>query len=136
MPDHRALSPDTSLRRYWLFDARVMAPAQPPRSGRSGAFGADELVRQVSEVAVDELERALRPTEADSQQPSTAEESAATTLSRGCDSAGGLSPRSAPRSSHPPALVAQGIEHRFPKPCVAGSNPAEGATELRDDQGG
>ena len=26
------------------------------------------------------------------------------------------------------ALVAQGIEHRFPKPCVAGSNPAEGAT--------
>ena len=24
------------------------------------------------------------------------------------------------------ALVAQGIEHRFPKPCVAGSNPAEG----------
>ena len=25
-----------------------------------------------------------------------------------------------------PALVAQGIEHRFPKPCVAGSNPAEG----------
>ncbi len=25
------------------------------------------------------------------------------------------------------ALVAQGIEHRFPKPCVAGSNPAEGA---------
>jgi hypothetical protein len=30
-----------------------------------------------------------------------------------------------------PALVAQGIEHRFPKPCVAGSNPAEGATENR-----
>ena len=26
-----------------------------------------------------------------------------------------------------PALVAQGIEHRFPEPCVAGSNPAEGA---------
>ena len=26
-----------------------------------------------------------------------------------------------------PALVAQGIEHRFPKPGVAGSNPAEGA---------
>ena len=25
------------------------------------------------------------------------------------------------------ALVAQGIEHRFPKPCVAGSNPAGGA---------
>ena len=25
------------------------------------------------------------------------------------------------------ALVAQGIEHRFPKPCVAGSIPAEGA---------
>lgn len=24
------------------------------------------------------------------------------------------------------AFVAQGIEHRFPKPCVAGSNPAEG----------
>jgi hypothetical protein len=24
------------------------------------------------------------------------------------------------------ALVAQGIEHWFPKPCVAGSNPAEG----------
>ena len=24
------------------------------------------------------------------------------------------------------ALVAQGIEHRFPKPCVAGSNPAGG----------
>ena len=28
------------------------------------------------------------------------------------------------------ALVAQGIEHRFPKPCVAGSNPAEGATDM------
>jgi hypothetical protein len=26
----------------------------------------------------------------------------------------------------PRALVAQGIEHRFPKPCVAGSNPAGG----------
>ena len=25
-----------------------------------------------------------------------------------------------------PASVAQGIEHRFPKPCVAGSNPAGG----------
>ena len=25
-----------------------------------------------------------------------------------------------------PALVAQGIEHRFPKPCVAGSIPAGG----------
>ena len=25
-----------------------------------------------------------------------------------------------------PALVAQGIERRFPKPCVAGSNPAGG----------
>ncbi len=24
------------------------------------------------------------------------------------------------------ALIAQGIEHRFPKPCVAGSNPAGG----------
>jgi hypothetical protein len=24
------------------------------------------------------------------------------------------------------ALVAQGIEHRFPKPQAAGSNPAEG----------
>src|SRR6186997_1469742 len=28
------------------------------------------------------------------------------------------------------ALVAQGIERRFPKPCVAGSNPAEGAADL------
>jgi len=27
-----------------------------------------------------------------------------------------------------PAPVAQGIERRFPKPCVAGSNPAGGAT--------
>ena len=36
----------------------------------------------------------------------------------------GLSPRMSPR---PAALVAQGIEHRFPKPCVAGSNPAGGA---------
>jgi hypothetical protein len=27
------------------------------------------------------------------------------------------------------ALVAQGIEHRFPKPGVAGSIPAEGASE-------
>src|SRR4051812_23242655 len=28
-----------------------------------------------------------------------------------------------------PALVAQGIERRFPKPCVAGSNPAGGAKQ-------
>jgi hypothetical protein len=28
-----------------------------------------------------------------------------------------------------PALVAQGIERRFPKPCVAGSNPAGGTTQ-------
>jgi hypothetical protein len=28
------------------------------------------------------------------------------------------------------ALVAQGIEHRFPKPGVAGSIPAEGANEI------
>ncbi len=27
-----------------------------------------------------------------------------------------------------PASIAQGIEHRFPKPCVAGSNPARGTT--------
>ena len=30
------------------------------------------------------------------------------------------------RSVGSPALVAQGIEQRFPKPCVAGSNPAGG----------
>ena len=29
------------------------------------------------------------------------------------------------------AHVAQGIERRFPKPCVAGSNPAVGALELQ-----
>jgi hypothetical protein len=32
------------------------------------------------------------------------------------------------RRSRRPALVAQGIEQRFPKPCVAGSNPAGGTT--------
>ena len=33
-----------------------------------------------------------------------------------------------------PALVAQGIEHRFPEPCVACSNHAEGApSKLRSD---
>jgi hypothetical protein len=32
------------------------------------------------------------------------------------------------RLSPSPAPVAQGIERRFPKPCVAGSNPAGGAT--------
>jgi hypothetical protein len=30
------------------------------------------------------------------------------------------------RRSRRSALVAQGIEHRFPKPCVAGSIPAGG----------
>ncbi len=29
-----------------------------------------------------------------------------------------------------PASVAQWIEHRFPKPCVAGSIPARGATQI------
>lgn len=29
------------------------------------------------------------------------------------------------------APVAQGIEHRFPKPCVAGSNPAGGTSKIR-----
>jgi integrase len=39
-----------------------------------------------------------------------------------------LQPRSELRSLWPyPAPVAQGIERRFPKPCVAGSNPAGGA---------
>ncbi len=33
-----------------------------------------------------------------------------------------------------PALVAQGIEHWFPKPCAAGSNPAEGTGRTRGDQ--
>ena len=28
------------------------------------------------------------------------------------------------------ALVAQGIEQRFPKPCVAGSNPAGGTQQM------
>jgi hypothetical protein len=28
------------------------------------------------------------------------------------------------------ALVAQGIEQRFPKPCVAGSNPAGGTSKI------
>src|ERR1017187_9219124 len=34
-----------------------------------------------------------------------------------------------------PAPVAQGIERRFPKPCVAGSNPAWGAKLLRAPRG-
>src|SRR5437764_5005634 len=34
-----------------------------------------------------------------------------------------------PRSSTCPAPVAQRIERRFPKPCVAGSSPAGGANE-------
>ncbi len=33
-----------------------------------------------------------------------------------------------------PALVAQGIEHRFPKPCVAGSNPAGGTAKVLLDR--
>src|SRR5664279_3287024 len=33
------------------------------------------------------------------------------------------------------ALIAQGIEHRFPKPCVAGSNPAGGTVTLADSVG-
>ena len=40
-----------------------------------------------------------------------------------------------PARMQPPALVAQGIEHRFPKPCVAGSNPA-GGTQVRAMVGG
>ncbi len=31
-------------------------------------------------------------------------------------------------TARPRALVAQGIEHRFPKPGVGGSSPPEGAT--------
>ena len=31
------------------------------------------------------------------------------------------------------ALVAQGIEHRFPKPCVAGSNPAGGTLKISEN---
>jgi hypothetical protein len=37
----------------------------------------------------------------------------------------------------PPLLaahVAQGIERRFPKPCVAGSNPAVGASKTRGEK--
>ena len=37
-------------------------------------------------------------------------------------------PAADPASLAGPALVAQGIERRFPEPCVAGSNPAEGAS--------
>ena len=33
------------------------------------------------------------------------------------------------RAPAPRASIAQGIEHRFPKPCVAGSNPARGTTK-------
>src|SRR6266567_3763290 len=33
-----------------------------------------------------------------------------------------------------PALVAQGIEQRFPKPCVAGSIPAGGTSESGSEQ--
>ena len=32
------------------------------------------------------------------------------------------------------ALVAQGIEHRFPKPCAAGSNPAEGTRKCSSER--
>ena len=39
-----------------------------------------------------------------------------------------------PLATTPLALVAQGIEHRFPKPCVAGSNPA-GGTHVMSDLG-
>jgi len=34
-----------------------------------------------------------------------------------------------------PARVAQGIERRFPKPCVAGSNPAVGAEKSQHSRG-
>ena len=37
-----------------------------------------------------------------------------------------------PARMRPSALVAQGIEHRFPKPCVAGSNPAGGTSQNCD----
>src|SRR3954462_9140453 len=42
--------------------------------------------------------------------------------------AAGLTPSAwqGERLHHARALVAQGIERRFPKPCVAGSNPAGG----------
>src|SRR5262245_48259430 len=33
------------------------------------------------------------------------------------------------------ALVAQGIEQRFPKPCAAGSNPAGGALTIIENPG-
>ena len=39
--------------------------------------------------------------------------------------------RGSPRPRRPRALVAQGIEHRFPKPCVAGSNPAGGTLKTQ-----
>src|SRR5688572_28378415 len=41
--------------------------------------------------------------------------------------------RFSPTFSPGPALVAQGIERRFPKPCVAGSSPA-GGTHIRPGQ--
>ena len=50
----------------------------------------------------------------------------------GCHSAVRSSPET---QSHTSALVAQGIEHRFPKPCVAGSNPAGGTRVMSQDIG-
>lgn len=35
-------------------------------------------------------------------------------------------------SGYVKASVAQGIEHRFPKPCAAGSNPAGGVCILKN----
>ena len=44
--------------------------------------------------------------------------------------------RFSPTNRAGPAPVAQGIERRFPKPCVAGSNPAGGATKVQVRQYG
>ncbi len=49
-------------------------------------------------------------------------------------SAPATSPGFSPTFRAGPAPVAQGIERRFPKPCVAGSNPAGGTSDSRPKQ--
>lgn len=65
---------------------------------------------------------------------------AATTAVRGTWVNGGhsLPPQVNPQVARlcPRAPVAQGIEHRFPKPCVAGSNPAGGTAKISETPSG
>lgn len=109
------------------FGSRSLQLSAKPWQGNSGANG--QPSRQVPTAPIKSVIQAFGQTKPQPQQPAESGKRASIDFSAvaGCASRQKAEGHSLTRENATVALVAQGIEQRFPKPRVAGSSPAEGA---------